>query len=406
MIHVDGTSEQAHNNPSPTNSLSPITDPPNSDPPAANNPLPQPDPSAEDRLSRQSTPLSELSPPPDDLDTPAPDLPADALEHKKERPDTPPPPPSDPTPASPSSLDSSFLAPSGPPHSPSHLSDSKVMTMLEINAELFKVLFQFQARGLTASDPLFVQYASRLQANLAFLASYADNPTPPRHVAPPKMDPLPPIDIFPTDRLRQLVSELPTLFAKELARQQLNLNASLPHSNNVPLKRERPDESLEMMMMNKRRDTGDSKLSSASMPPPDLAMNMNMGMGMGMNGAPASAGQDGMMAESQMAAMRARQQQQQQAQMRAQLGGGGPGSSGGSGGRQMSPPSNPSPGGGASGINLESLPPPMRHAYQLLQHPNHQMMQFVLRAVPNLMQLPLQQQLSKIVQVSFGLYFV
>lgn len=87
------------------------------------------------------------------------------------------------------------------------------------------------------------------------------------------MDPPPLIDFHPMERIQQIYSELPSLFAKDIARRhQMSIISSLQNTINppalsTPLKRDRPDEEFNMSM--KRRNTGDSnRPPSASMPPP------------------------------------------------------------------------------------------------------------------------------------------
>ncbi|KAL0568118.1 hypothetical protein V5O48_013869, partial [Marasmius crinis-equi] len=190
--------------------------------------------SAEDRIpSRVSTPLSELSPPPDDMDTPAAD-PAEPSEKKdqsegngddentaKQQPEVNGVSSSKPPNSSSQQPSASGLGGEGgseahsqhPPlmnHSPmpdaissgpTQTNEQKVGMMLELNAELLKVSMEFQARGIPLTDSRFQQYGNRIQSNLDYMARWADSkPTNPSALPPlPIVDAPPPVDFVSTD---------------------------------------------------------------------------------------------------------------------------------------------------------------------------------------------------------------
>ncbi|KAH0839559.1 hypothetical protein J3R83DRAFT_448 [Lanmaoa asiatica] len=155
-----------------------------------------------------------------------------------------------------------------------HSSDSKVVRILEINAELFKVCLEFQLRGIPISDSRFQQYALRLQVNLTWLAAAADQ----RHNSPnitlPIMEPPTAVEFVSMDRIQHLYSDMSTIFAKDVARRQL-LNATHQGSASVPsaapngaLKRTRPDDLPDLA--SKRRDVGENRPQVTQAPPPPV----------------------------------------------------------------------------------------------------------------------------------------
>ncbi|KAJ7727969.1 hypothetical protein B0H16DRAFT_1589966 [Mycena metata] len=137
------------------------------------------------------------------------------------------------------------------------------------------------------------------------------------------MDPPPPVDFYPTERIQELYMELPTVFAKDIARRA--------STSSSPLKRERSDD-IPTDMMNKRRDTGESK---TMMPPPPIPspvanaaspfgnnVNSNLGgmtngsgVGTPPGGDPLLGPQNPMMGDPQLSA--ASRERTRQAQMRA-----------------------------------------------------------------------------------------
>ncbi|KAG6332588.1 hypothetical protein ID866_6501 [Astraeus odoratus] len=165
-----------------------------------------------------------------------------------------------------------------PPPNVAHASNNaKVIRILELNAELFNVCMEFQARGLV-TDPRYQQYCIRLRGNLNWLAAAADQRQ--HHNAPlPAMEP-PIVVEFAPIRIQHLYADLPTLFAKDIARQQIVSANSHPHSHPHPhsashpgqqqsplpngnLKRNR-QEDIPDLSASKRRDMGDSKMHGPS----------------------------------------------------------------------------------------------------------------------------------------------
>ncbi|KIM60773.1 hypothetical protein SCLCIDRAFT_928221 [Scleroderma citrinum Foug A] len=147
-----------------------------------------------------------------------------------------------------------------PPNMAHTSSDAKVIRILDLNAELFKVCMEFQLRGVQTSDPRFYQYCTRLQTNIAWLAAAADQRHHHNQVQLPIMDPPVAVEFSPP-RIQHLYSDLPSLFAKDIH--------SSPSSNGH-LKRNRPDDPSDLSAT-KRRDMGDSKMhgstSSAAVSP-------------------------------------------------------------------------------------------------------------------------------------------
>ncbi|KAG2365632.1 hypothetical protein BDR07DRAFT_1607371 [Suillus spraguei] len=150
--------------------------------------------------------------------------------------------------------------------------DTKASRILEINSELLKVCMEFQTRGVPPTDARFSHFANRVQLNLTWLGAAADpnRCNDPRLVLP-AMDAPSPVEFISMDRIHHLYADLPTIFAKELARRQLASGAQYSPTTstallNGPLKRNRPDDMADLM--NKRRDIGETK--SHSMQPPAI----------------------------------------------------------------------------------------------------------------------------------------
>lgn len=278
----------------------------------------------------------------------------------------------------------------------------------------------------------------------------------------PPMEPPADVDFASMERIKQLYADLPTMFAREIARRQQSIPSkppSLPPSTpvNPSLKRDRPEE-IETNIANKRRDTGESKsppMRPPTVPPTPSMMGSPMTasfpmsnsptmnpMGnmthppqppMGMPSiAPPSLPQGmpsgGSATEAQIAAaqrerarqmqiQQARQQQQQQLQQQQQQ----------LNARQMSPPSIPSsaqmPGqsqpqnlagpSNMSNINMSSpaainaFGPNAAQNMQILQNSNHPFVQYLNQKFPGFGTLPLPQQLQRMhhTQVSFCDHF-
>ncbi|KAF4575174.1 hypothetical protein EYR40_005094 [Pleurotus pulmonarius] len=191
-------------------------------------------------------------------------------------------------------------------------SDPKVVAVLELNVELLKVFMEIQTRGMPMADPVPSQYYARLQSNLAWLAAAADQSRQGNHsqISLPMMDPPSPVDFAPNERIRQLYSDLPSVFAKEMARRQQavlsSVNASSALSSPVPpsapattnpmpntpstpnpsvnhLKRDRPHDAHTPSEQTsiKRRDTGESKpnfgAAVSPSPAPSTPSHNNLG---------------------------------------------------------------------------------------------------------------------------------
>ncbi|KAF8239531.1 hypothetical protein L208DRAFT_56497 [Tricholoma matsutake] len=317
------------------------------------------------------------------------------------------------------------------PTSPTQKSDPKVVSILELNSELLKVCIDFQSRGFAVSDMKFQQFSSRLQSNLTWLAAAADQSRNHLNMLLPIMDPPPSIDFAPTDRIRQLYAELPSIFAKEIARR--SQIPSLPPSNvsspNTPLKRERSDESPVDIAL-KRRNTGDSKSPSAMMPPPSLpstshnssthfSLPMSNGPNVGSGSAPPppsspqlsesqmSSINPGMMNTSEAQLAASNRERVRQAQIRA--------AQQQQASRQMSPPSMPAQqqmhGGPMSNMNVNAAAGPsnssnmpsvngvpdatLRQIYHVLRTPDHPFMRYMLRSQPNFQSLPTEVQVQR-----------
>ena len=240
------------------------------------------------------------------------------------------------------------------------------------------------------------------------------------------------------DRIQQLYAEMPVVFAKEIARRE-QAAAALQSISQVDLqnglKRNRPDELLPELA-NKRRDMGDSKLSTPIAPTPHLSsavppqMNPGMLQGAGnplsavpsLQGTPAPQlgspamppptvppGMMGGNTDAQMLAARerARQMQMQQIQQQnmqqqqRQLA---------ESNRQMSPPhgqqamgmanmAGPSSMGGMQSQGMQQMQNQnqlLMRQYQILQNPAHPLTQYLNQQVPNFTSLPVPQQLQHV----------
>lgn len=257
----------------------------------------------------------------------------------------------------------------------------------------------------------------------------------------PAMDAPAAVDFIPMDRITQLYTDLPVIFANDIARRQQAIasrQSSLAPSPSSNLKRDRTEE-VELNIANKRQNTGDDK-SPPLMPLIDpltsfpMSNNGSSGVianmsqppmqGMSSIAPPAlpqgfSGLQSGQGAtEAQVAAAaerdRARQQQIQEAIRRNQL------QQQQQNNRQMSPPSSqggaPSmprqgqvqprqPALGLPNIDfsspraVEHFGPNAAQNMQLLQNPNHAFTQYMHAKVPGFDSIPLHQQLQKMHQV-------
>ena len=224
-------------------------------------------------------------------------------------------------------------------------------------------------------------------------------------VALPKMQCPPPVEFPEMERIRQIYRELPTIFAKEIARRQA-------HGMNGNAKRERTEEpSLDNM--HKRRDTGETKAAvpfatpgagpSTPHPPsqpmqvPNPIANISAGpvARIGSPAMPPPPVPPGAMPnEAQIASMRARQQQQMRAAAMQQQ----------AEGRQMSPPSGMGMGvGGMPNVAgpssmpqlsqqqiamLQAMGPQAVQHFQALHTPGNPFVQYLTQQIPGFPQSP------------------
>ncbi|KAI1785341.1 hypothetical protein LXA43DRAFT_976283 [Ganoderma leucocontextum] len=297
--------------------------------------------------------------------------------------------------------------------------DPKVISILELNSLLLRVSMEYQARGVPITEPRFHQYSLRLQSNLTWLAAAADDnhKLSQNMVSLPVMQCPPAVEFPEMERIRQMYHDLPTIFAKEIARRQA-------HGMNGNAKRDRTEEpSLDSM--HKRRDTGETKANAPfatpgagpSTPhPPSQPMQVpnpiaNISPGpvprMGSPAMPPPPVPPGAMSanEAQLASMRARQQQMRAAAMHQQAEG-----------RQMSPPSGMSSGMAMGGMQnvagpssmpnmpqlspqqmatLQAMGPQAVQNFQALQTPGHPFVQYLTQQIQGFPQLPLQEKLQK-----------
>ncbi|KAI6128380.1 hypothetical protein EDD16DRAFT_126793 [Pisolithus croceorrhizus] len=190
-----------------------------------------------------------------------------------------------------------------PPPNMAHASNNaKVIRILELNAELFHVCLEFQARSVPIADHRFQQYAQRLQSNLTWLAAAADQRHHHPSVALPIMTPPTAVEFSPA-RLQRLYSDMPEVFSKEIARRKMhnanvNVPSSHPHHNQTPhvlspsnglmhLKRNRSDD-VPDLSTSKRRDVGDGKMHASSLSPSSVSPNPTMPGSTGMPSIPVS----------------------------------------------------------------------------------------------------------------------
>lgn len=218
------------------------------------------------------------------------------------------------------------------------------------------------------------------------------------------MHPPPGVDFASMERIYQLYSTLPTIFANDIARRQ-NGMARRSQSPSVSLKRDRADEHS-TDIGNKRRDTGEHKHSSlptspsnhlpASLATPSVA-NTPQPVTPSSSMGPPSHLPPNVDPRRQMTTMRPPMQPQQNPQPVAQSNNVHPNPS------VVQPansPTNPMPGNippqvvamGAAAVQY----------YQVLQNPSHPMVQYITNAFPGFQSLPINQQIMKMHQVQVG----
>lgn len=201
--------------------------------------------------------------------------------------------------------------------------------------------------------------------------------------------------------------------------------------SNGLLKRERPDDAM-IDVSNKRRDTGESKGSTpapstpqgtaspaqpnphsmlppatppGSMPPPTLSgSSSGVSPSMPPPSMPLGVSQDPNIAQMNAARERARhmqmrqamqqQQQQQQSMGDAMMSGGHGQQQAGMSMQNVAGSSSMAHNPQAQMAALTSMGPMAMQALQVLQNPNHQMVQYLTQSVPGFQTLPLQQQIQ------------
>ncbi|KNZ76830.1 hypothetical protein J132_07016 [Termitomyces sp. J132] len=371
------------------------------------------DPARADQPSRLSTPLSELSPPPPDHDDdPAPPPGQQQMKHEElahQDPPKPAPTPSIEWPATPTPASAS--------------NDPKVVSILDLNSELLKVCMELQSRGISLAEP---RYSIRLQSNLTWLAAAADHSRAGNHsnVPLPSMDPPPSLDFGNMERIHQLYSELPSIFAKEITRRQ---QPPLVTNGNTALKRGASEELSASEIAMKRRNTGDgikpSMPSSGSMPPPSTIPMTPMNPSTNPNhfALPISNGTPTPMSNPNPLPMSMPNTnanpnstsnpvspQHGEAQAQAQMGPLNPMAAGlipNPTDAQLAAASMGGMGGGmgggmVSGMGGAMLDPNMQQQLlRVLQNPNHPFLQYMLRNVPNFENLSIQQQMQKMMMM-------
>lgn len=218
------------------------------------------------------------------------------------------------------------------------------------------------------------------------------------------MHPPPSAEFVPMERIYQLYSTLPTIFANDIARRQ-NGMARRSQSPSVSLKRDRADEHG-ADIGNKRRDTGEHKLSSlptspsnqpptsfttpstASTPQP-VTPSVSMG--------PPSHVPSNADPRRQMTAMRPPMQPQQNPQAMVQPSN-----------VQPNPPAvqpnNPSASTAPTNIppQVAAMGAAAVQYYQILQNPSHPIVQYAMSSTPGFQSLPINQQIMKLHQVQVG----
>lgn len=210
------------------------------------------------------------------------------------------------------------------------------------------------------------------------------------------------------ERIYQLYSTLPTIFANDIARRQ-NGMPRRSQSPSVSLKRDRTDEHS-TDIVNKRRDTGEHKLSShptspSNHPPTSLTARSTAGTPQpitpSVSMGPPSHLPPNADPRRQMTSMRPPMQPQQNPQPTVQHNN-----------IQSNPtvvqPTNPS-----SNPMPTNIPPQIANMgavavqyYQMLQNPSNPMVQYIMTSFPGFQSLPIQQQIVKMHQVQVGFSFV
>ena len=218
------------------------------------------------------------------------------------------------------------------------------------------------------------------------------------------MHPPPSVDFASMERIYQLYSTLPTIFANDIARRQ-NSMARRSQSPSVSLKRDRADEHG-TDIGNKRRDTGEHKLSSlptspSSQPPTSFTASSTAGTPQpvtpSVSMGPPSHIPPNADPRRQMTAMRPPMQPQQNPQSAVQ-----------SNNMQPNPPAV-QPNNPPVNTVPANIPPQIAamgaaavQYYQILQNPSHPMVQYIMNSFPGFQSLPINQQIVKMHQVQVG----
>ena len=206
------------------------------------------------------------------------------------------------------------------------------------------------------------------------------------------------------ERIYQLYSTLPTIFANDIARRQNGMTRR-SQSPSVSLKRDRTDE-YGTDIGNKRRDTGEHKLSSlptspSNQPPASLTASStastpqpvtpSVSMGPPSHVPPNSD------PRRQMTTMRPPMQPQQNPQHVVQS-------------NNMQPnPAAVQPTSTPANSAPTNIPPQIAamggaavQYYHVLQNPTHPMVQYITNSIPGFLSLPITQQIMKMHQVQVG----
>jgi len=223
-------------------------------------------------------------------------------------------------------------------------------------------------------------------------------------VSLPIMHAPPSVDFAPMERIYQLYSTLPTIFANDIARRQ-NGMVRRSQSPSVSLKRDRTDEHGSDIG-NKRRDTGEHKLSSvptspSNQPPASFTTSSTAGTPQpvtpSVSMGPPSHVPPNPDPRRQMTTMRPPMQPQQNPQPVVQ-------SNNMQNNPQVGQPNNPSANTVPANIppQIAAMGTAAVQYYQILQNPTHPMVQYIMNSFPGFQSLPINQQIVKMHQVQVG----
>lgn len=231
------------------------------------------------------------------------------------------------------------------------------------------------------------------------------------------MEPPAPVDFMSMERIQQIYTELPAVFAKHISRRQQLLNTMPPPALNG-IKRERTDE-LPFDAMNKRRDTGETKTLSAMLPPPNPlpASPPNGSAGPIRNGIsppipqipdPILSNPPLTMTADPQRHSPVRPPPQSRSQMPPQI---------------VSPPApmvpqalaqqsalaqnmpstSPTNPNNNIAAQISNMPHQVQQMYLMLQNPNNQFVQYMHRHIPNFASMPVKEQLQKMLMAQVSL---